>query len=141
MNQSIKNTTLLSAITFGIIGAALVLQITASIANAMSPTEDDATRPSIGRAGELFTIQFTPGSKSITVGLAGKPAMTLDSSRVTIFGKVYPLKGQAKQLKIVPVESHFEIVDELQPNEPVEFEVKDTKSKKTEKFKIEHHQP
>lgn len=118
-----------------------LLSMSLSRALAMSPTEDDATRPSIGRAGELFTIQFTPANRSLSVGLAGKPAMTLDSSKVTIFGRVVPLKGESKQLKIVPVESHFEIVDELQPNEPIEFEIKDKKSKKTEKFKIEHRQP
>lgn len=119
----------------------LGMALNPSLARAMSPTEEDSTRPSIGRSGELFTIQFAPASRSVTVGLAGKPAMTLDSSRVTIFGRVIPLKGETKQLKIVPVESHFEIVDEIQPNDPIEIEIKDKKSKKSEKFKIEHRQP
>lgn len=108
---------------------------------AMSPVEDDSTRSSIGRTGELFTIQYTPGSRSLTVGFAGKPALTLDSSRITILGKSYPLKGEPKALKIVPTESRFEIVDELPPNEALEFEIKDKKSKKAEKFKIENRQP
>jgi hypothetical protein len=118
-----------------------VIALAATKGFAMSPVEDDSTRPSIGRSGELFTLQFSPGKRSITIGLAGKPALTMDSARVTVFGRVFPVKGEPKALKIVPVESHFEIVDELQPHDSIELEIKDHKTKKSEKFKIDHHQP
>ncbi len=117
------------------------LLLTSVSSKAMSPVEDDSTRPTIGRAGELFTIQFTPGSRKLTVGLAGKPALTVDSRKVTIFGRVLATKGETKSLTIVPVESHFEITGEMPEATPLEFEVKDTKTKKSEKFRLEFRKP
>jgi hypothetical protein len=108
---------------------------------AMSPDVDDSIQPTIGRAGELFTIQFTPASRKLTVGLAGKPALTIDSRKVSLLGRVVSDKGEAKSLTIVPVESHFEITDEVPEATPLEFEIKDTKTKKSEKFRLEYRKP
>lgn len=105
---------------------------------AAGPEEDDAMRgrPTFQQSGQLFTIQFTPGSRSIEVKLAGDSVASVDPDQITLFGKAYPREGKPRDLTIVPGEGHYQIVDEVAPSEAIELKIKEKKSQKTEVHRI-----
>ena len=88
-------------------------------------------RPVLGSTGQLFTVQFTPGDRRLTVHVAGGASVAqLDPSQIEVMGLHYPLKRKVEALDFAKVESHYEIRNELAPGSAFEVNVKDKKSKK-----------
>lgn len=89
-------------------------------------SEDDAarmSRPLLKQNGQLFVVQFAPGSRRLDVFAAGKSVATLDPSQITVFGRVYPLKGQPRELKIVWEDGHYQVAEPVENSTPIEVEV------------------
>jgi hypothetical protein len=100
---------------------------------------DDPARPVLGKSGQVFTLKITPQSRRLDIALAGKPAVALDPKSLTVFGKVYPIKGEAQNLRIESRAGHFEILDQVDPESTIEIEVKDKTTNKTETLRLKQH--
>lgn len=101
------------------------------------PESDDPARPALGKTGQIFTLKFVQASKRLTVSFVDKPMVTAGPDRIIVVGRQSPKEGEAKSLKISSHENVFEILDTIDPNSPVEIEVRDRSSNKSEKFKFE----
>jgi hypothetical protein len=99
------------------------------------------SRPLLTQNGQLFAIQFSPKARRFDVLTAGYPALSLDPSRVKIFGRVFPAVGEPRDLRIVWLDGHFKIADPIDNSRPVEIEVTDAKSLKTETFRFSKSTP
>jgi hypothetical protein len=97
---------------------------------------DDPSRPTMGSTGQLFTITITPKSRKLEISLAGKSAASLDPEKLIVLGKVFPVKGEPKALRIQTSEGHFELMDPIAPDSSLEFDVTDKASKKSEKLHV-----
>lgn len=105
---------------------------------AIGQISDDPSRPTIGQSGKIFTIQLTPKSKRLQVGVTGKQVLSIDPNEIIVAGKSYPKNGAPRVMSIVPVDGNaYEVKDSLDDVKHVEIEIKDKKSKKSETFKIE----
>ena len=100
---------------------------------------DDPARPVLGKTGQVFSVKLTPQNRRLEVALAGKPAVTLDPQRLTVFGKVYPSKGEPTALRIQAAADHFEVLDKIDPSSSVELEVKDRVTKKSETLRLKQN--
>lgn len=117
-------------------------------APSLAQVTEDPARPFIGRSGEVFAIRFTPKSRSLEVSLVGKPTAKIDPSKITVLGRVLSQKGEPRNLAITKENSHFTIKEDQGTQESgdgkaeiLEIEVKDNKTKKSEKFQIENKHP
>ena len=116
--------------------AILLFQIAVSNAQKIS---GDPARPVLGKTGEVFALKITPQSRRLDITLAGTPAVTLDPERLTVFGRVYPAKGEAKKLRIEARGGHFEILDKIDPKSTIEIDVRDTTSNKSETLRFKQN--
>jgi hypothetical protein len=116
----------------------LVLSFQAVVLNAQA-VSDDPARPVLGKTGEVFSLKITPGSRRLDITLAGTPAATLDPEKLSVFGKIYPLKGESKTLRIEARNGYFEILDKIEDKATIEIEVKDKSTSKTETLRLRQH--
>ena len=101
------------------------------------PEDLNARDPRLNE-GSLFTIQFSPGDKKISVALAGKPGVELSAGKIIVLGREISTSTKTRRLEIRPSGSQFEIVDPLPKGKAVEIEVMDVKDKdKKETFRID----
>ena len=122
--------------------ASLVLILWAHVS--IGQTVDDLlldNQPSITQAGQLFVIQFSPRGRQLDVKFAGEPAISIDPSKVIVFGRVYPAKGQAHDFKIAWMDGHFQIAEPIDLAKKIEFTINDIRTKKTETFQIDNLGP
>lgn len=110
--------------------------ISASFQLSAQQMTDDPGRPTVGQAGQIFTIKWTPKSKKLEVAMVGTPAASIDPEKIVVLGRVFPAKGQPKKLDLRPVDGHFLVLDQIEPDATLEIEVKDPKSKKSETIKL-----
>ncbi len=106
---------------------------------AIGPEDDDMIRgrPTFQQSGQLFTVQFTPEDRSLSVKFAGDRLATVDPEKISLFGKVYPRKGKPRDLTIVLNQGSYQISDErYAPTDEVELKIKDKKTNKTEVHRI-----
>ena len=101
------------------------------------PETDDPARPTLGKTGQIFTLQFVPKAKRLTVRFVDQPLVSVGPARVVVRGRLFPAEGQAQELNVHPLGDSFEILDRIDPNSALEFEVRDLRSNQTEKLKLE----
>lgn len=112
--------------------------------SAAADPEQDArlmSRPLLTQNGQLFVIQFTPKARRVDVLTAGKSVATLDPSSIKIFGRVYPIDGSPRDLKIEWKSGHFQIAEPIEANVPIELEVSDKATAKSETFRFDKSSP
>lgn len=99
------------------------------------------SRPFLTQNGQLFVIQFTPKSRRVDVLAAGKSIATLDPSSVRVFGRVYPRGGNPRDLSITWSSGFFKISDPIEDSTPIELEVSDRATSKSETFRFDKYSP
>jgi hypothetical protein len=114
----------------------LIVQILIHFSSYAQTLTDDPARPVLGKTGEIFTLKLTPYSRRLEITLVGTPAVTLDPERLTVFGRVVSNDGPPKTLRIQAAGGHFEILDKIEPNSSLEFDIKDKTSKKSETLRV-----
>ena len=122
------------------VGFAIAVSFAWSPRVAHADPEQDAIlmgRPLLRQNGKLFVIQFAPKARRVDILTAGKSVATLDPSSVKIFGRVFPIGGSPHDLKMTWSEGHFNISEPIDASVPVEFEVSDKVTAKTETFRFD----
>gem|GEM_PF-6949611 len=105
---------------------------------AFAQTENlDAKYPRLNE-GQIFTIQFAPVGRKLTVSLAGKPGVELAPGKVLVFGREILRNGKERKLEIRPSGQKFEIAEPSSKDTPVEIEIRDPHDTgKKEVFRLE----
>ena len=107
-------------------------------------TEDEAremSRPLLTQNGKLFVLRLSPQSRRLDILTAGKTALVLDPSAITVFGKVFPVSGEPREFKVGWLSGHFQISEPIDASAPIELEVSDSVSSKTETFRFDSSTP
>ncbi len=101
---------------------------------------NDPARPTIGAAGQIFTVKITPKIRRIEVSFVESPLVTLDPEQLTIRGKIIPLQGKSRNLKLATRGKHVELLEPLTSGSRLELQIEEKGSKKSETLQI-HSQP
>ena len=96
------------------------------------------SRPLLVQNGKLFVVQFAPKAKRFDILAAGNSVATLDPSQIEIFGRVFPIRGEPRDMKIVWLKGHFQAIEPTADSQPVEIEVTDKVKSQTETFRFEN---
>jgi hypothetical protein len=94
-------------------------------------------RPTLWQAGQLFTVGLSPEGRSLDVKIAGNEALVLGPDRVEVSGRIVPQSGEPRDLGIEWREGRYEISEPVPGDAPLEVEVRDRSTAKSEAFRFE----
>jgi hypothetical protein len=99
------------------------------------PDEDKQMgRPVFENNGQIFTIQFSPGSSRVEINLVGDPIAKFDPEEFSLFGQAFSSSGRKSDLKLVWHDNHYQVQDPINPTDHVDIEVRHLKTSKTKTF-------
>lgn len=129
MNGKIRN--------FTASGGGVLLALALLCAHVHAEDEEARLKGLQVREGEMFTVKYVPGDRTLVVGVVGSPALTAGPDRVEVFGREIFGTGKSRNLAIKTDGQKFSIQSELDPKATIEIDVQDKKTRKRETLKLE----